>query len=96
MELVPGSDKHPATSSDDSSLTHILTDADILGQVCCHGAVAQSDTVAQLSRQFLTRLLSLTEETNCPDLEQLLLLWIPYIEVYIQKCTHVMAMYIYM
>ena len=78
MELVISGS---ATSSDDSSIPHILTDTDILGQVCHHGAVAQSDTVAQLSRQLLTRLLSQREDSNCPDLKQLLLRWIPYIEV---------------
>ena len=85
LEVVPWSDEHPATSSGDSSLHHILTDADILGQVCCYGAVSQSDTVAQLSRQLLTGLLfqsiAQREETSCSDLKQLLLRWIPYIEV---------------
>ena len=85
LEVVPWSDEHPATSSGGSSLHHILTDADILGQVCRYGAVSQSDTVAQLSRQLLTGLLSQSkaqrEETSCSDLKQLLLRWIPYIEV---------------
>ena len=85
--MFPGSDEHPVASSGDSSLHHILTDADILGQVCCYGAVSQSDTVARLSRLLLTRLLSQsiapTEEACCSDIKRLLLRWIPYIEVHV-------------
>ena len=93
LDVVPGIDNHPAETSGDSPLHHILTDADILGQVCCYGAVSQSDTVAQLSRQLLTRLLSQslveTEETSCSDLRELLRQWIPYIEVsYMHAHSH--------
>ena len=84
MEVVPEkSEDHTATSSCASSLHHILTDADILGQICRYGAVSRSDTVAQSSRQFLARLLSQKEEGCWSELKQLLLQWIPYIEVHV-------------
>lgn len=99
LDVVPGSDDHPAKTSGDSSLHHILTDADILGQVCRYGAVSQSDTVAQLSRQLLTRLLSQSviqlEETSCSDLKELLRQWIPYIEVLYMHAHSHMYMYMY-
>ena len=87
--MFPESDEHPVTSSGGSSLHHVLTDDDILGQVCCYGAVSQSDAVARLSRQLLTRLLSQsiapTEEASCSDIKRLLLQWIPYIEVHVRR-----------
>ena len=99
MDVVPGIDDHPAKTSGDSPLHHILSDADILGHVCRYGVVSQYDTVAQLSRQLLTRLLSQslvqTEETSCSDLKELLRQWIPYIEVpYMHDHSH-MYMYNY-
>ena len=93
LDVVPGIDDHPAKINGDSPLHHILNDADILGQVCRYGAVSQSDTVAQLSRQLLNRLISQslvqTDETSCSDLRELLRQWIPYIEVpYMHAHSH--------
>ena len=64
-----------------SSVRKVIIDADILGQVCCHGAMSELDTIAQLSRQLLIRLFSLREESFWSELQQLLLQWMPYIEV---------------
>lgn len=81
LEVVPENEEHTPTDSGNSVL-HVLTDADILGQVCCYGAVSDSDTVAQSSRQLLTRLISQREEAHWSELKQLLLQWMPYIEVH--------------
>ena len=64
-----------------SSVRKVIIDADILGQVCCHGTISESDTIAQSSRQLLIRLFSFREEPFWSELQQLLLQWMPYIEV---------------
>ena len=72
------------SSQPDSFLTsvkEVITDADILGQVCCHGAISESNIIAQSSRQLLIRLLCLREKPFWSELQQILLQWMPYIEV---------------
>lgn len=64
-----------------SSVRKVIIDVDILGQVCCHGTISESDTIAQSSRQLLIRLFSFREEPFWSELQQLLLQWMPYIEV---------------
>ena len=62
-----------------SSLSHILLDADVLAEICCRGAVAESITIAQLAQELLARIVSLCGEPES-GLKHLLK-WMPYVEV---------------
>lgn len=81
LSAVPGTEEDLVTGSDDSSSDRVLTDADVLAQICSSGAVSQSESVAQLSRRLLTKLLAQRGDECLSEPKQLLLQWIPYIEV---------------
>lgn len=86
LEALPASE----SGSTSPAAIHLILDADIVSQVCCYGAVSDLDTVAQPSRQLLRRLLSLREELFWPELRNLLLQWMPYIEVCSCTMVHVL------
>ena len=77
-----GSDQNSSLSS----ARKVILDTDILGQVCCHGALSESVAISQLSRQLLSGLFSQREEPFLSDVQQLLPQWMPYIEVC--SCHH--------
>ena len=81
LEVLPKSENATKADSPLSCLRRVILDADILYQVCCLGAVSESDRVANLSRQLLRRLLFLWEDPISRELKSILLQWMPYVEV---------------
>ena len=80
LDVLSTSESYKADSAH-PTVRRVIIDADILGQVCCHGAISEVDTIALSSRQLLIRLFSLKEEPFWSEVQQHLLQWMPYIEV---------------